>query len=74
MKIKFEAIGYSKDFYNTEKKYIGSLVCEKDREVYGYLGRKKEVLTNDIILRKKKIKKGTELLTEIFPLCGRIIK
>jgi hypothetical protein len=74
MKIKFEEIGYSKDFYNKEEKYIGSLVCEKDREVYGYLGRKKEILTIDIVLRKKKIKKGTELSTEIFPLCGRIIK
>jgi len=72
--MKFEAIGYSKDFYNSEKKYIGSLKCELDREVYGYLGRKKEILQEDIILRKKKIKKGTLVLTEVFPLCGRIIK
>jgi hypothetical protein len=72
--MEFETVGYSKDYYTLEKKYIGSLVCEKDREVYGYLGRKKEILTQEIMLRKKKIKKGTEVLTEIFPLNGRIIK
>jgi hypothetical protein len=72
--MEFEIVGYSKDYYTLEKKYIGSLVCEKDREVYGYLGRKKEILIQEIILRKKKIKKGTELFTELFPLNGRIIK
>jgi hypothetical protein len=72
--MEFETVGYSKDFYTLEKKYIGSLVCEKDREVYGYLGRKKEILIQEIMLKKKKIKKGTEVLTEIFPLNGRIIK
>lgn len=71
--MEFETIGYSKDFYTLDKKYIGSLVCEKDREVYGYLGRKIEILEEEIILRKKKIKKGTELITEIFPLNGKII-
>jgi hypothetical protein len=72
--MQFKTVGYSKDFYTLDRKYIGSLVCEKDREVYGYLGRKKEILAEDIILRKKKINKGTELLTEIFPLNGRIIE
>jgi hypothetical protein len=72
--MEFETIGYSKDYYNLEKKYIGSIVCDKDREVYGYLGRQKEILSEDLILRKKKIKKGTELLTEILPLCGKLIK
>ena len=72
--MEFQTIGYSKDYYTTDKKYIGSLVCEKDRDVFGYLGRTKELLTEDLIIKKKKIKKGTELLTEIFPLNGRIIK
>jgi hypothetical protein len=31
-------------------------------------------LFSDLIIKKKKIKKGTELLTELFPLNGRIIK
>jgi hypothetical protein len=72
--MKFEKVGYSKDYYTLEKKYIGSVICDKDREVYGYLGRKKEILLQDLILKKKKIKQGTELLTEIYPLCGKIIK
>ena len=72
--MEFENVGYSKDYYTLDKKYIGSVVCDKDREVYGYLGRQKEILLEDMILRKKKIKKGTELLTEIFPFCGRILK
>jgi hypothetical protein len=72
--MRFETIGYSKDYYTLDKKYIGSLVCEKDRDVFGYLGRQKELLIEDLIIKKKKIKKGTELLTEIFPLNGRIIK
>jgi hypothetical protein len=70
--MKFETVGYSKDYYTLEKKYIGSALCDKDREVYGYSGRKKEILPQDLILKKNKIKKGTELLTEIYPLCGRI--
>lgn len=72
--MEFKIIGYSKDYYTLEKKYIGSLVCEKDREIFGYLGRKKELITEDLIIKRKKIKKGNEVLTEIFPLNGRIIK
>ena len=58
--MEFEIVGYSKDFYTLDKKYIGSLVCEKDRGVYGYLGRTKVLLIEDLIIRKKKVKKGTE--------------
>lgn len=65
-------IGYSKDYY-VNRKYIGSLVCEKDRDVFGYNGRKEEILQNDVIFRnKKKIKKGTLVLTELQQLNGRI--
>jgi hypothetical protein len=72
--MEFKTIGYSKDYYTLDKKYIGSLTCVKDREVFGYLGRKKELLTEDLIIKRKKIKKGNEVLTELFPLNGRIIK
>jgi hypothetical protein len=70
--MEFETVGYSKDYYTLERKYIGSLVCEKDRDIYGYLGRQKELLSEDLIIKKKKVKKGIEVLTEIFPLNGRI--
>jgi hypothetical protein len=72
--MEFEIVGYSKDYYTIDKKYIGSLVCQKDRDVFGYLGRQKELLTEDLIIKRKKIKKGNEVLTELFPLNGRIIK
>jgi hypothetical protein len=69
----FEEIGFSKDYYSLDKKYLGSLNCKKDREIYGFLGRKKEIIEFDIVLRKKKYKKGTELLTELFPLSGKLL-
>lgn len=72
--MQFEIVGYSKDYYTLDKKYIGSLTCKKDRDVFGYLGRQKELLIEDLIIKKKKIKKGTEVLTELFPLNGRITK
>jgi hypothetical protein len=70
----FKEFGYSKDYYH-KGKFIGSLISEKDREIYGYCGRIKEILKTDIVFKnKKKIKKGEEVTTEIFPLNGRIIK
>lgn len=67
-----EVIGYSKDYYHNGK-YIGSLKCEKDRDVLGYYGRKKEILQNDVVFRnKKRIKKGELVLTELQQLNGRI--
>jgi hypothetical protein len=62
---------YSKDYY-LEGKYIGSLPSEKDREVFGYQGRLESVLESDIILKKKVIKKGTKVVTELIPICGRM--
>lgn len=65
-------IGYSKDYY-VDKKYVGSLVCEKDRDTFGYYGRKEEILQKDIVFKNnKKIKKGTIVLTELQQLNGRI--
>ena len=69
----FENIGFSKDYYHNGK-YIGSLESKKDRETFGYNGRKKEVLENDIVFKnKKKIKKGEEVTTELFPLNGKLL-
>ncbi len=70
----FEQFGYFKEYY-IDKKFIGDLKCEKDREHIGYYGTQKEVLNIDIILdNKKKIKVGTEVSTMIYPLCGSVIK
>lgn len=71
---EFEQHGFYKDYY-CNGKYIGSMKTEKDREVLGYDGRKTEILGEPIVFSKtKKIRKGAEVITEIYPICGKIIK
>ena len=71
---QFEIIGYHVDYY-VNKKYIGSIkVEEKDREVFGYQGRDHFLIENDLVFKKKKIKKGTLVTTELIPLCGKMLK
>lgn len=73
-KVEFENLGYSKDFY-INKSYIGSIkLSEKDREVLGYYGRRKEVVDSNLKLGNKAIKAGTEVTTELHQISGRIIK
>ena len=63
---------YFKEFYNGTK-FLGMIVCEKDREVMGYIGQKKEVLKQSITLSNKKIiKENTEVTTMLFPLVGKM--
>jgi len=68
----FEILGYTKDYF-VKGKYIGGVVLEKpDRTIYGYAGKVKEILKEDITLKNKKvIKKGTEVFSELLPICGR---
>jgi len=70
----FNQIGFSKDYYHNGK-YIGSeRVQDQDRTEFGYAGRKTEVLSETKVFRnKKKIKAGETVVTELFPLNGRII-
>jgi hypothetical protein len=72
----FKHIGYSLDYYvytGGSGKFVGYTVIEEpDREVFGYAGRKREVLKDDVVLANKKvIKKGTEVVTELSPMVGR---
>ena len=70
----FNIKGCFKDYY-CNGKYIGNLKLEsKDRENYGYIGRKSEILESDLIINKKKLKKGSQVFTEIYPICGSKIK
>lgn len=67
---KFEQIGYFKEYYQNGK-FIGCITnVEKDREQIGYYGRKSETLESDLIVNKKKLKKGSAVETMIYPLCG----
>ena len=66
----FEIVGYFKEYY-IENKFIGTLNCEKDSDVIGYYSKKKITLEKDLILdNKKKLKKGQEVYTILFPLNG----
>ena len=64
--------GYSIDIYYNGK-YSGCYsIPKQDRELMGYSGRREETLTEDLYLKKKKIKAGEIIKTECNPLCGRI--
>jgi hypothetical protein len=68
----FRKFGYFKEYY-IGNKLIGFLICEKDRDVYGFFGRKIEKIDIDIILsNNKKIKKNQIVITMLFELCGSI--
>jgi hypothetical protein len=70
----FEQLGYFKEFY-INGKFMGYVNhIKKDREEIGYNGRKNEVVKELVTLdNKKKIKAGTEVMTIIYPLCGKQI-
>jgi hypothetical protein len=71
---KFEQIGYFKEYYQNGK-FIGCITnVEKDREKIGYYGKKSETLESDLIVNKKKLKKGSVVETMLYPLCGNNIK
>lgn len=70
----FEQLGYYKEYY-INNKYIGSILCEKDRDIIGYNGKVNEVTTSNITLNNKKvIKSNTEVATLLYPLCGKLLK
>lgn len=72
---EFEVVGYSKDIW-FDGKYYGSVrLDEMDRETIGYHGRRIETATEDIKFKNRKIiKKGSKIMTEIFPINGRLKK
>lgn len=63
--------GYYLEYYKNNK-YIGKLRTDiKDRENIGYRGKMTHKATDDIRIGKKKIKKGEEYMTILYPLNGR---
>lgn len=68
----FEIHGYTKEYF-IGSKLIGKEILETpDRKKLGYTGRKLETLQEDIMF-KKLYKKGTEVYTEVSPICGKLL-
>lgn len=66
----FQELGYFKEYY-VNNKYVGTLPSIKDRDIIGYNGKQKEMITTQIKFKNNKlIKKGTEVETFLYPLCG----
>ena len=59
--------GYYKEYY-VGNKYIARKQCEKDRQCVGYAGRQTHVADEDIKFKRKRIKKGQEYSTILYPL------
>lgn len=70
---KFEIESFDFDVY-VQRKYVGSIKNVKpDRDVFGYNGRVVTDLKEDVILRGKLWRKGTVVITELIPICGKLI-
>lgn len=70
---EFEHLGYFKEYY-IGRKLIGQKRCELDRDQTGYPGRLTEMLQEAVTLDNgKKIKVGTEVMTIIYPMCGKVL-
>lgn len=75
---QFELSGYAVDYFQNGK-YLGSINTEeKDRDVFGYSGRKYHTAEEDLIIPKgrktSKIKKGSNYYTELQAICGKMIR
>lgn len=70
----FEVFGFSKEFYQ-DGKLIGSIRMDNpDREIMGYMGRTNEKLPMSVSLdNKKSIKAGSLVMTQLIPLCGKLL-
>ena len=67
----FEQLGYFMEYYQGGK-FLGMRKVEKDREQMGYLGKRDERLTEDVKLDNgKTIKAGADVVTMLYPLCGK---
>lgn len=67
----FNKLGYFKEYY-IDNKFIGTIPCDKDREIFGFFGKMNEVLESEIILsNNRKIKKGAYVQTMLFEFCGQ---
>ena len=69
----FEIKGYTKEYYIGYKLVAKEILETTDIKIFGYIGRKLETLKEDIKYKKKTIRKGTEVYTEVSPICGKLL-
>ena len=69
----FEIKGYTKEYYIGYKLAAKEILETTDKKKFGFTNRELEVLKKDIKYKNKIIKKGTEVYTEISPICGRLL-
>jgi hypothetical protein len=70
----FKNLGYYKDLFALDNKYLGQIDSIKDNEEIGYYSRKKNIANEDIIMKNgKKIKKGQEYISELRQYFGEYI-
>lgn len=73
-KMEFEVIGYFREYWVDGKMY-GTKECNKPEDgLTGYLSRKDHTAQENIVFKKKTIKKGQAYYTRTFPLNGRLKK
>lgn len=66
-----DIFGYTIEYYKGSR-YVGRINTDtKDREYVGYRGKITKTATKDIYFKNKKIKKGEEFFTILYPLNGR---
>ena len=72
--MKFKEKGFFIE-YHCNGKFIGTTLCDSnDRNEIGYYSRKNHFAEEDVLLlNNKKIKKGCNYHTYIYPLCGKKI-
>lgn len=72
MKSQFQELGYFLEFMVNSKLIGTKLIDQPDRKEIGYYSTQKHIATEDIIFdNKKRIKKGQDYYTRLYPLCGR---
>lgn len=74
MKQVYKLQGYEIHYIINNKLWGTKPIDQPDRETFGYEGRQETVLTEDVTIGKKTIKKGTTVRTELYPIMGRIVK
>lgn len=71
----FNEFGFIKEYWIGNKFINTIIINDADREVIGYNGRRNEIVKDTIVFdNKKKIKAGTEVMTMLYPLCGKMKK